>query len=149
MREDFNLKNSLSIVTVFHNHISFVDAYFRSYQRVYGSLPCNLIVIDNDSNDGTKARLEWWRNKEGFQFKYHPLKENLGFGAVHNTFIADIDTNNLLFLNPDVSFTYDFLTPCIKALDQYQGIISPLFKDLSGMHYSSYSPFFEIGRAHV
>jgi len=143
MEDGESLENCLSILTVFHNHVSFVDPYFKSFQNVFGSLPCKLIIIDNESNDGTQKRLELWKEKSGFDFEYHPLDVNHGFGAVHNRFVASADTRNLLFLNPDVSFIYDFLSPCVHSLDRYEGLISPMCRDLSGKPYISYSPFYE------
>ncbi|MBT3784365.1 glycosyltransferase [bacterium] len=137
------LKNRLSILTIFYNHESFVDSYFLSYQQIFGSLPCRLLVVDNASSDNTRQRLELWRKKSGFQFDYYPLDTNDGFGVVHNWLARETNTPNLLFLNPDTSFSEDFISPCLEVLDKVGGIVSPLLRDDTNKVYANFSPFFD------
>ena len=101
------------------------------------------MVVDNDSTDCTRQRLELWRKKSGFHFDYYPLDKNDGFGVVHNWLARETTTPNLLFLNPDTSFSEDFISPCLEVLDETGGIVSPRLRDPTNEFYPNFSPFFD------
>jgi GT2 family glycosyltransferase len=132
----------LSILTVFHNHEIFIDAYFNSFEKVYGGPPCSLILADNGSTDNSLKRLLDFAKKFPRQVQVVSNK-NLGFSKANNQLAALATTDYLCFLNPDIWFSQEFITPCLSVLKKQKGIVSPLVQDGKGRKLPNFSPFYE------
>ena len=76
----------------------------RSFIAELGSLTADLIVVDNDSPDGSAAAIAELfdgTQRDGLMVKLHALKENLGFGAACNLGAQGARGRHVLMLNPD------------------------------------------------
>jgi len=72
-----------------------------------------IIVIDNNSSDGTIDILEPFEGREGCRIIYN--EENIGFAAAQNQAIGMSDSEWVLTLNPDVLLLQGFLEALVTA----------------------------------
>jgi GT2 family glycosyltransferase len=72
-----------------------------------------IIVIDNNSSDGTIDILEPFEGREGCRIFYNA--ENIGFAAAQNQAISYSDAEWVLTLNPDVLLLQGFLEALVNA----------------------------------
>jgi N-acetylglucosaminyl-diphospho-decaprenol L-rhamnosyltransferase len=87
----------LSIVTVTYNSRNQIDACLASLSSHPASMTHELIVVDNDSPDGTAAAVrERWPDVRVLE-----TGANLGFAAGCNTGIRQTSGEYVLLLNPD------------------------------------------------
>ena len=96
----------VTIIIVSYNTVDLTLACIDSVLDQTRDLAYELIVVDNDSADGSAAAI-----RERFpQIRLHALDENLGFGAANNLAAAEARGQYLLLLNPDtVVETWMFL----------------------------------------
>ncbi len=106
------------------------DCLKSLYQYIDG-LAFEVIVIDNDSGDGTVEMI-----KENFpQVKLIASQINLGFAKANNLGLRYAVGRYLLFLNPDTKFLDNALLKCVRKMagDQEIGVLGCklLNRDLS------------------
>src|SRR5277367_154790 len=82
-----------------------------------------IIVIDNDSTDGTIDILEPFEGREGCRIVYN--EENIGFAAGQNQAISLSNAEWVLTLNPDVLLLQGFIEALVNAgnLDSRVGTV--------------------------
>ncbi len=102
----------MSVVIVTFNSDRVIASCLESIGRQTHS-PLEVLVIDNDSGDGTEdavrsasLRLRWVKNET-----------NLGFAAAHNQGIRLTRGEFYLALNPDVEMSPSFVEELVKALE--------------------------------
>jgi len=134
--------DELSIVTVFHNHEGFVDSYFQSFEKVYGAPPCSLLLADNGSTDKSFSLLRSYAEKYPDQIRLFS-NANLGFAKANNQLVRHAKTDYLCFLNPDICFEREFISPCLSVLKKHGGLVSPELRDPGGCLLPNFSPFYE------
>lgn len=76
---------------------------------------CEIIVVDNGSNDGTE---EYIRNNYSSKIKLIKINSNRRFTGGNNTGVKIAEGNILVFLNNDVSVEFDFLHPLLKHFNE-------------------------------
>lgn len=129
-------------MTVFYNQEQFVDPFFNSFLSVYGELPCQLIIGDNNSSDQTARYLENWQKRcPGIKLVF--FSQNHGFACSNNCLAELADSDIFLFLNPDISFDRPFIAGCLAALAQQDGIIAPMLQDRKYGVFANYAPFYD------
>lgn len=102
----------LSIVIVSYNVKEYLSACITSIQR--DSVPVEIIVVDNNSSDGTLQML-----KESFPLvKLIANKENKGFSGANNQGIVVAESQYILLLNPDTEIVGDALEKMVQFLNQ-------------------------------
>lgn len=136
-----SINKRLDIITVCYNHSDFLDDFFSSFLAVYGELPCNVWVADNASQDDSLSRLLHWQNLLGKSLKLIVNKENIGFAKANNKLARLGNNEYLLFLNPDVKFSYDFISPCIDLAATREALIAPRLIDPIYGHFRHYALF--------
>ncbi|HZK75498.1 MAG TPA: glycosyltransferase [Candidatus Kapabacteria bacterium] len=89
----------LSIIIVSYNVKDFLRGAIASVRRslAASALEGEIIVVDNDSTDGSAAMLL----AEFPEVRLHALNENLGFGRANNLALRSANGEYLLLLNPD------------------------------------------------
>ncbi len=97
-------------------------------------------VIDNDSQDGSRALL---RRRSGIQLV--ELGHNSGWVGAVNAAMQTIAADYYFFLNPDARVQAGWLSPLVEALEDRPeiGFATPTFVSPSG---SVYSQGFHVGR---
>lgn len=87
----------LSIIIVNYNGKNFLKNCFESIILHCSSITYEIIVVDNNSSDGSQAYI-----KEEFpEVILFDMKENLGFGKANNFGVAHSKGDNILLLNND------------------------------------------------
>lgn len=89
----------LSIIIPSFNTKDITRECLESLQKSVKGVNCEIIVVDNASNDGSDEML---KNYETAHFKLIENKKNLGFGRANNQGAISARGTYLLFLNSDV-----------------------------------------------
>lgn len=105
----------LSVIIVNYNVKYFLEQCLFSVFRAGKNLPVEVIVVDNNSTDGSAGYIQ-----AAFpQVRYHVSKENLGFAKACNYGLQLSLGSYVLFLNPDTILPEDSLEKCIRFLDSH------------------------------
>jgi GT2 family glycosyltransferase len=134
---------TLSIIIVTYNPGDIVFQCLRSLPLGVGALSCEVIVVDNKSQDGTPARIQ--AEFPDVQLIANP--DNLGFANANNRGLAASTGDFLLLLNPDVVVEPESLVRLVEYLQQNSqvGVVGPRVLDGKGdvalSAYGAYTPF--------
>ena len=120
----------ISIIIVTYNSISDVEKCIASIQK-YTNPPYELIVIDNNSNDGTRDFLSRLENKH--QIKIILNKKNHGFSAASNQGIIASSGDFIVLLNPDTLVTKDWAIRMMLHYDDKTGAVGPVSNYVAGL----------------
>lgn len=95
-----------------------------------------IIVVDNASSDGTCDVI---RRRYGDRVILIESEENLGFSKGNNLAFGRATGEYIFFVNPDVVFIEDIITPMIRVLEEYPevGIVSPRLLNQDGTYQVS------------
>lgn len=124
------MKYQLSVIIVNYNVQYFLELCLHSVMRAAQHLAVEVIVVDNNSTDGSCAMVQE-------QFPSVVLiknQDNKGFSKANNQAVRVAQGAFLLFLNPDTVMPEDFLS---KAFDYFQqhpeiGALGPRLIDGKG-----------------
>jgi GT2 family glycosyltransferase len=100
----------VSITIVTWNSAQYLDECFAALDRL-DYLEFEVILIDNASDDGTRAKLQSVESKWRVVYNDH----NVGFAAGQNQAIQTARGKWVLCLNPDVVLSPDFVTQLVAA----------------------------------
>ncbi len=104
----------LSIVIVNYNVKYFLEHCLLSTIKAIKNIHAEILVIDNNSSDGSEAYLT-----EKFKsVHFYWLKENIGFGRANNYALQFAKGEHILFLNPDTILPEDCLEKCLAFFDK-------------------------------
>jgi GT2 family glycosyltransferase len=99
----------LSIIIVNYNVKHFLEHCLFSVNAACAAINAEIIVVDNNSTDGSEA---FFANKFS-AVKFYWLKENLGFAKACNYGLQKAAGKYILFLNPDTIVGENSLTNCL------------------------------------
>jgi len=119
--------NSLcDVIVLTWNQLEIIKNFINSFISTT-SLPSRLIIIDNNSNDGTKEYLISLKNTPSCHFQIILNKENKGFVGGMNQGIKISQAKYVCLANNDVIFTKGWLEEIISIFEQNQkiGLINP------------------------
>src|SRR6185436_1518694 len=105
----------LSIIIVNYNSKSLVGQCIASVQKAMNNIQSEIIVIDNNSTDGSKEYLP--AKFPGIKFIFN--NENLGFAKACNQGFKVSSGKYILFLNPDTILPETSLNDCISFFESY------------------------------
>lgn len=122
----------LSVIIVNYNVKYFIEVCLHSVFRAAVGMDAEVIVVDNNSKDGSCAMI---RAKYP-QVQLIENKENLGFSRANNQGVALAKGEYILFLNPDTVMPEDFLRRMIAYMDIHPeaGSIGPRLIDGRGQY---------------
>jgi GT2 family glycosyltransferase len=100
----------LSIIIVNYNVKYFLEHCLLSVIKACNDIEAEILVVDNNSTDGSKSYVE---NKFP-TVKFYWLTENLGFGKANNYALQYAKGEHILFLNPDTIVGENCFTDCIS-----------------------------------
>ncbi|RZK31847.1 MAG: glycosyltransferase family 2 protein, partial [Hymenobacter sp.] len=102
----------LSIIIVNYNVKFFLEQCLHSLQAATRSLQAEVLVVDNNSTDGSLSYLQplfpW--------VKWIFNKQNTGFGVANNQAVVAANGQYILFLNPDTLLPEDCLEKCLAFM---------------------------------
>ena len=113
----------LSIIILSYRMKRLVRNCLRALEEANIEIPHEIIVVDNDSNDGIKEMLS-----EDFpKVKFLQSNSNLGMGGGNNLGIRQAMGDNVLILNPDIYITKEAVYKMIEYLGKHKkvGLIGP------------------------
>ena len=122
-----NTPKLCSIIIVTYNSSSCIGACLGPLLNISD---VELVVVDNDSKDGTTAKLQ----KEFPQVTLIALQENIGFGRACNIGMTASSGSFALFLNPDTIATEKALRTLFRFYERHPrvGIVGGRLVDPSG-----------------
>lgn len=104
----------LSIIIVNYNVKYFLEQCLCSVEKAIAGIDAEVIVVDNDSQDGSKEYLiprfpnvKWIANEE-----------NLGFSRANNIAFAHAKGEYVLMLNPDTIVTSEAIVKSVSFMDE-------------------------------
>jgi N-acetylglucosaminyl-diphospho-decaprenol L-rhamnosyltransferase len=106
---------STTVVIVTYQSLGTIDTALSSLKESYDAGECRVVVVDNDSKDGTPERV---RDAYPWVDLITPL-QNLGFGRGCNLGAADAKTPYLLLLNPDAAIDLENLRALVKFMEHH------------------------------
>lgn len=111
----------LSIIIVNYNVRYFLEQTLRSCFPACAQIQAEIIVVDNDSQDGSVAHIERIFGKGTPQTPLYIISntENTGFSKANNQGIARATGKYILLLNPDTVIAEDTLTKCIRYFETH------------------------------
>lgn len=102
----------LSIIIVNYRSASLVIDCIESIHRFHKHLNAEIIVVDNNSEDGCKEKIM----KKFPYVKWIPMNYNSGFARANNEGIRNAKGDVVLLLNPDTIFEDGSITHCYQRL---------------------------------
>lgn len=105
--------HDLAIITVSTNELHWIRALLPTVFAHMGDIRCEVIVVDNDSHDGTAdvvasefpdARTVW--------------SANHGFGHANNRALMTCNSRYVLFLNPDTEILEGTFSELVSLMDE-------------------------------
>ncbi|MDQ0527584.1 glycosyltransferase family protein [Azospirillum rugosum] len=111
---------AVSLVILNRNGEALLDPLFRSIQRWCKAGTYEIILVDHDSTDRSRAIVDGWCARLPIVTAY--LDHNGSFSASNNRAAALARGRHVLFLNNDVILVQDILSPMTAILDQDPGV---------------------------
>jgi GT2 family glycosyltransferase len=105
----------LSIIIVNFNVKYFLEHSLLSAIKASKNVEVEILVVDNNSTDGSKQYFEGRFPRVQFYW----LKENLGFGKANNYALQYAKGEHILFLNPDTIVKEDCFTQCLSFFKEH------------------------------
>lgn len=105
----------VSVIIVNYNVKFFLEQCLCSVQKALGNSSGEVIVIDNNSTDGSLQYLQPLFPSVNFIYN----KENIGFGKACNQALALSKGEYVLFLNPDTIIPEDAISNSIAFFEQH------------------------------
>lgn len=108
----------LSVIIVNYNVKDYLLQCLRSLDEACKPLAAEIIVVDNNSSDGSVDDL-----RPGFpHVQWHALPENIGFGRANNVGLKAARGRFVLFLNPDTIIGPESLSSMVRYLDAHPSV---------------------------
>ncbi|SHF01877.1 Glycosyltransferase, GT2 family [Mariniphaga anaerophila] len=129
--------NKIAIVILNWNGEKLFPKFLPSVIRNSKSADTQIYVADNGSTDNSVKVI-----KEKFpEVSVIELQNNYGFAEGYNQALKNIDATFFILLNSDVEVTPNWITPCIKMLeeDEYLAAIQPKILSYEKPHQLEYA----------
>lgn len=144
-----NLKHKeVSILTLTYNAVDYTKEFISSVQQ-HSTLDYELLVIDNNSSDGTASYLT------SIEKKYENIrvimnKENIGFPAAINQGILECNGKYIVIVNNDIVVTKRWLERLIEVAesDSRIGLVGPISNEVSGLQMDENAKYKTIDDMH-
>ncbi|MBC7936864.1 MAG: glycosyltransferase family 2 protein [Rhizobacter sp.] len=108
----------LSVIIVNYNVKYFLEQCLCSVQKACIGIESEIIVVDNNSTDGSRE----WLEQKFTQVKFIWQTNNNGFGKANNYALKTAQGAYLLFLNPDTIIAEDSLLLCLNEMKKNETI---------------------------
>jgi GT2 family glycosyltransferase len=121
----------VTIIIVSYNTMRLLEACLHSIYNNISELNFEVIVVDNNSRDGSQEMVK----KNFSDVKLIQNKENLGFSKANNQGIRIAKGDYLLLLNPDTAIMPEALDSMVEFMKKNQkvGAIGPKLIDINGV----------------
>jgi N-acetylglucosaminyl-diphospho-decaprenol L-rhamnosyltransferase len=135
----------LAVVVVNYNAAGYLTRCVRSVFAGAGGLELDVLVIDNDSHDGSAEAAN--RAEPRIRLTRNPT--NRGLSAAWNQGAEDTTAPWILFLNPDAEVWAGTLASYVKVGQEHPdvAIVGPIVRNADGTIYESGRVFPSVGQA--
>ncbi len=118
----------VSIIILTFNQLDYTIACIESIRRYTHNIPYEIIIVDNQSTDGTR---EWLNKQTDIKVIYN--EENYGFPKGCNQGAEIAEGDSILFLNNDTIVTENWLSLLVDCLysDHEIGAVGPVTNNCS------------------
>ncbi len=137
---------NVSVIIVNYNGFAFTHQCLESLFRFHTSDSFEVIIVDNNSSDGSQIELP----KLFPQINFISLPENKGFGAANNVGAKVAKGNLLFFVNNDTLFIDESLGKLNEILSSQNdyGIVGPKLLNEDRSFQFSFGKFPTLGNEH-
>lgn len=108
----------LSIIIINYNVKYFLEQCLHSVQKAIAGLQAEIMVVDNNSSDGSRQ----WLEKKFPEVIFSWQTTNDGFGKANNYALKQAKGDFILFLNPDTLVAEDSFQLCIDKMQKDSSI---------------------------
>ncbi len=108
---------TLSVIIVSYNVRYYLEQCLRSVRQAARGLDVEILVVDNNSSDGSVEYLEPLFR----EVRFIKSEVNLGFSKANNLAAGMAKGQYLLFLNPDTIVSENAFADCISFMDSHPG----------------------------
>ncbi len=108
----------VSVLIVNYNVKDYLLQCLRSLERTDNSITHEVIVVDNQSQDGS---VEYLRPMFP-NVQFHVMESNVGFGKANNAALEHCSGRYILFLNPDTIVYPESLPTMVRYLDAHPDV---------------------------
>jgi N-acetylglucosaminyl-diphospho-decaprenol L-rhamnosyltransferase len=119
--------HDLAVIIVSTNEALWLRSCLTTLFAHAGEISMDVVVVDNDSTDGTAALVE-----AEFASARVVRSRNLGFSHANNRGFITTDARYVLFLNPDTEIVEGSLGELVAALDDRRGVGLAGVKQVTG-----------------
>ena len=109
----------LTIIIVNYNVRHFLEQCLISVQKALEGIQAEVIVVDNNSVDGSQQML---REKFGDEIILIENRDNTGFSKANNQGIEIAKGKYVLLLNPDTIVEESTFQKCLNYMDTHEGV---------------------------
>jgi len=136
------------IIVLVWNHLEYTRPCIESVLK-HTKLPCQLIIVDNDSNEETKQYLKGIRSTENVSVTLITNEGNLGFVGGNNVGLRASEAAFACILNNDTVVSEGWLSEMIKVAEAEDriGIVNPGSSTFGGRPGPDAPDFVETGSA--
>ena len=115
------VKTHVDLVMVTYESALSLPTFFQSL-RQSTKLPFRLLVIDNNSQDQSKAYLQSKAQDHFFRHKMQLVfnKKNLGVAKAWNQAVRMTSSRYIVLFNPDIKFTRDWIPKLIQSAARHK-----------------------------
>lgn len=108
--------NKLAVIIVSYKVRFYIEQCIRSVERATRGIDCEIIVIDNHSDDGT---VEYLKERFAARITLIESSHNLGFSRANNIAIRQSQSQYVLLLNPDTFVGEDSIASVLRFMDEH------------------------------
>ena len=108
----------LSIIILNYNVRYFLEQCIKSVQQAITNIDAEIIVVDNNSNDGSDVLMQ----TKFPEILYLKNKENLGFSKGNNIGVANAKGKYICILNPDTVVAEDTFIKIIQFYESQDNV---------------------------
>ncbi|MDD8018425.1 MAG: glycosyltransferase family 2 protein [Bacteroidota bacterium] len=139
MNNSISETHLISIIIVNYNGLNYTQQCIESLFRFHSAEAFEVIVVDNNSTDGSVELLE----KQFPDVTVCKLGSNKGFGSANNYGVKQSHGDYLFILNNDTIIESNIFPEMVSMLkeDQTIGVIAPQLKNPDGSIQLSYGKF--------
>jgi GT2 family glycosyltransferase/glycosyltransferase involved in cell wall biosynthesis len=121
----------VSVIVVTYNNLQLTRTCLASLDEQSAGLPLELIVVDNQSTDGSREFLSEW-SKQASNRRLIINEDNRGFAAANNQGLAVAGGDYLVLLNNDTHVTPGWARTLVTHLrqDESIGLIGPVTNNI-------------------
>ncbi|HQW83178.1 MAG TPA: glycosyltransferase family 2 protein [Ferruginibacter sp.] len=106
----------LSVIIVNYNVKYFLEQCLHSVEKACSQIEAEIIVVDNNSTDGSKEYLPPLFSKINFIWN----NSNQGFAKANNQALTIAKGDFILYLNPDTILPEDCIVKCMQFFEQHK-----------------------------